>query len=68
MDRGRLANEVWRCPGGRIKRQVSSNALHVQGAGLNEAGVVGFNRNVDWPTLVERLVAVGKGEVAPVIE
>ena len=40
-------------------------AGHLVNAGFD---VVGFNRNVDWPTLVERLVAVGKGEVAPVIE
>jgi hypothetical protein len=30
--------------------------------------VVGFNRQVDWPTLVERLQAVGSGELSPVVE
>jgi len=29
---------------------------------------VGFNRLVDWPTLVERLAAIGKGDVKPVVE
>lgn len=46
-----------------------SNAFTiVEGAGLPRLTVVGFNRQVDWPTLVERLVAVGKGDVAPVVE
>lgn len=39
----------------------------VEGAGLPRLRVVGFNRHVDWPTLVERLQAVGSGDVAPVI-
>jgi hypothetical protein len=39
----------------------------VEGAGLPRLRVVGFNRNVDWPTLVERLQAVGSGDIAPVI-
>ena len=40
----------------------------VQGAGIPRLTVVGHNRRVDWPTLVERLAAVGSGEVAPVVE
>jgi hypothetical protein len=40
----------------------------VQGAGVPRLSVVGFNRRVDWPTLVERLSAIGSGDVAPVIE
>ncbi|MFC5569493.1 hypothetical protein ACFPN1_05355 [Lysobacter yangpyeongensis] len=40
----------------------------VAGAGLPRLTVVGFNRRVDWPTLVERLGAVGKGDVKPVVE
>ena len=40
----------------------------VEGKGIPRLGVVGYNRAVDWPTLVERLVAVGKGDVAPVVE
>ena len=47
----------------------ASNAFTiVEGAGLLRLGVVGFNRQVDWPTLVERLVAVGSSEVKPVVE
>ena len=40
----------------------------VEGSGLPRLTVVGYNRRVDWPTLVERLLAVGKGDVAPVID
>jgi hypothetical protein len=66
----RLANEVCAMSGlAHSDGSQASNAFTiVQGAGLPRLDVVGFNRNVDWPTLVERLVAVGKGDVAPVIE
>jgi hypothetical protein len=40
----------------------------VAGSGLPRLTVVGFNRRVDWPTLVERLGAIGKGDVKPVVE
>ncbi len=40
----------------------------IQGAGIPRLNVVGFNRQVDWPTLVERLQAVGSGELKPVVE
>ena len=40
----------------------------VQGSGLPRLSVVGFNRRVDWPTLVERLVAVTEGDSTPIIE
>ncbi|MGQ4659735.1 hypothetical protein [Lysobacter sp. F6437] len=40
----------------------------VEGSGLPRLTVVGYNRRVDWPTLVERLAAVGKGDVKPVVE
>lgn len=40
----------------------------VQGAGVPQLTVVGFNRLVDWPTLLERLAAIGKGEVKPVVQ
>ena len=40
----------------------------VEGAGIPRLSVIGINRQVDWSTLVERLVAVGKGDVAPVVE
>ena len=40
----------------------------VKGSGLPRLTVVGFNRRVDWPTLVERLAAVGTGDVKPLVE
>jgi hypothetical protein len=40
----------------------------VEGAGLPRLTVVGFNRRVDWPTLVERLAAAGSGDVRPVVD
>lgn len=65
----RLANEVCAMSGLDSHRSQGGNAFTiVEGGGLPRLDVVGFNRNVDWPTLVERLVAVGKGEVAPVVE
>jgi hypothetical protein len=30
--------------------------------------VVGFHRDVDWPTLLERLAAASQGNVKPVVE
>jgi len=40
----------------------------IQGAGIPRLNVVGFNRRVDWPTLLERLEAVGSGDLKPVVE
>lgn len=61
----RLLNEVCSMSG----LHSGGNAFTiVEGAGLPRLTVVGFNRRVDWPTLVERLVAVGSGEVKPVVE
>jgi hypothetical protein len=61
----RLANEVCSMSG----LHSANNAFTiVEGAGIPRLGVVGFNRQVDWPTLVERLMAVGSGEVKPVFE
>ena len=40
----------------------------VQGSGIPRLTVVGYNRRVHWPTLVERLGAIGSGDVAPVVE
>jgi len=40
----------------------------VEGSGIPRLTVVGYNRGVDWPTLVERLAAIGKGDVKPVVE
>ena len=40
----------------------------VEGRGIPRLTVVGFNRRVDWPTLLERLAAVGSGDVKPIVE
>jgi hypothetical protein len=40
----------------------------VEGAGIPHLTVVGFNRLVDWPTLLERLSAASKGDVKPVVQ
>lgn len=61
----RLANEVCRMSG---LRSDHNSFTIVEGAGLPRLTVVGHHRNVDWPTLVERLAAVGKGDVSPVID
>jgi hypothetical protein len=63
--RCRLANGVCRMDG---LGSVGNGFSIVQGAGLPRLSVVGFNRDVDWPTLVDRLVAVTQGESTPVIE
>lgn len=61
----RLVNEVCSMSG----LHSANNAFTiVEGAGLPRLTVVGFNKQVDWPTLVERLVAAGSGEVKPVFE
>jgi hypothetical protein len=61
----RLENEVCAMSG----LHSAGNAFTiVEGKGIPRLGVVGYNRAVNWPTLVERLVAVGKGDVAPVVE
>lgn len=61
----RLSNEV--CTMGGL-RSAGDGFTIVEGAGVPRLDVVGYNRNVDWPTLVERLAAVGKGDVKPVFE
>lgn len=40
----------------------------VRGAGVPHLDVVGYNHRVDWPTLLERLAAVSKGELKPVVQ
>ena len=66
----RLANAVCRMAGLQHSQQSQGQGAFtiVEGAGLPRLDVVGYNRSVDWPTLVERLQAVGSGEVAPVVE
>ena len=60
-----LVNEVCAMRG---LRSAGNTFTIVDGAGLPRLTVVGYNRMVDWPTLVERLAAVGKGDVAPVVK
>ncbi len=40
----------------------------VEGSGVPRLAVVGFNRRVDWPTLLERLEAASTGETSPVFD
>lgn len=61
----RLRNEVCRMGG---LRSGPSTFTIVEGAGLPRLDVVGHNRDVDWPTLVARLVAVAGGDVEPVFD
>lgn len=61
----RLANEVCAMSG---LHSAGDGFTIVEGAGVPKLRVVGFNRNVDWPTLVERLAAVATGDVAPVVD
>lgn len=49
-------------------RSAGNGFIIVEGSGLPRLNVVGFNHRVDWPTLVERLVAVTQGDSKPVIE
>jgi hypothetical protein len=62
----RLADGV--CEMGGLAPRGDDAFLIVAGARIPRLTVVGINRRVDWPTLVERLVAVGKGESSPVVD
>lgn len=71
----RLANEVCEMGGlssvaGRSEapRSDAQGFTIVQGSGLPRLSVVGYNRRVDWPTLVERLSAASKGDIKPIID
>lgn len=66
----RLMNQVCEMSGlpGSDPAQARNSFTIVAGAGIPKLTVVGFNRQVDWPTLVERLTAVGSGEVKPIVE
>ncbi len=66
----RLANQVCEMSGlpDSDPGQAGNSFTIVAGAGIPQLTVVGFNREVDWPTLVERLTAVGSGEVKPIVE
>ncbi|MFS8137136.1 MAG: hypothetical protein ACMG50_03300 [Thermomonas sp.] len=66
----RLVNEVCQMSGLQDSHdsQANNSFTIVEGAGIPGLTVVGFNRQVDWPTLVERLSAVGSGEVKPIVK
>ena len=66
----RLVNEVCQMSGLQDSHDSQGNNSFtiVEGAGIPGLTVVGFNRQVDWPTLVERLSAVGSGEVKPIVK
>ena len=61
----RLRNTV--CEMGGLRSGGNTFTI-VSGAGLPRLTVVGHNRLVDWPVLVERLAAVAGGDVDPVIQ
>ena len=61
----RLRNDVCRMGG---LRSAGNAFTIVEGAGIPHLRVIGHNRNVDWPTLVERLAAAIGGDVAPVVD
>ena len=48
--------------------QAADGFTIVEGAGIPHLTVVGYHRSVDWPTLLERLIAVSKGQVKPVVQ
>lgn len=66
----RLVNQVCQMSGlqDSDRSQADNSFTIVEGAGIPRLTVVGFNRQVDWPTLVERLSAVGSGEVKAVVK
>ncbi|UJB17512.1 MULTISPECIES: YdbH domain-containing protein [Lysobacter] len=62
----RLADEVCHMDG--LGTAKNDGFTIVQGSGVPHLDVVGYNRRVDWPTLLERLEAVSKGDVKPVVQ
>ncbi len=66
-----LVNQVCRMEGLHSSDHPHSEAggfTIVEGAGIPHLTVVGFNRDVDWPTLLERLTAVSRGDVKPIVK
>ena len=61
----KLANEVCTMDG---LAPAGDGFVIVEGSGIPRLTVLGFNRRVDWPTLLERLAAVGTGEVKAVVD
>jgi ABC-type uncharacterized transport system permease subunit len=66
----RLMNQVCQMSGlpDSHVSQAGNSFTIVEGSGIPQLTVVGFNRQVDWSTLVERLRAVGSGAVKPIVK
>jgi len=60
----RLRNEICTMSG---LHSAGTGFTIVEGSGLPRLNVVGFNHEVDWPTLVERLTQIADG-AAPVVQ
>jgi len=60
----RLHNQVCRMSG--LSPRGAGFTL-IEGAGIPRLDVVGFNRDVDWPTLVERVMNAAGGDLSPVV-
>jgi len=60
----RLQNQVCRMSG---LSPSGAGFTIIEGAGIPRLNVVGFNREVDWPTLVERVTEAAGGELSPVV-
>jgi len=58
----RLQNEVCQMSG---LSPSGAGFTIVEGAGIPRLNVVGFNREVDWPTLVERVMEAAGGDLSP---
>jgi hypothetical protein len=63
----RLAGNVCRMSGLDAAKTAGGGYTIVEGSGLPRITVVGFQRAVDWPTLVERLAAATSGR-APIVQ
>ncbi|MBD9378363.1 hypothetical protein [Pseudoxanthomonas sp. PXM04] len=63
--RCRLSEEVCRMDG---LGSAGAGFIIVEGQGLPRLTVVGYNHQVDWPTLVKRLGDVTRGESKPVFQ
>lgn len=63
--RCRLAEEICQMDG---LGSAGAGFIIVEGKGLPRLTVVGFNHRVDWPTLVQRLADVTRGESKPVFQ
>lgn len=61
----RLADDVCQMDG---LGSAGRGFIIVEGSGLPRLSVIGYNHRVDWPTLLERLGAIGQGDSKPIVE